>query len=176
MTEVVSQPGLLGSLGIKGGLFVAQLINFLVILFIVWRWIYRPLLRSMDERGQKIALGLRQAEEAKTALRDAQEAKRTFLKEADHEARSLVEKARTEAEKQRQAMLSQTRQEIERQVEQVRLQLKEEREATMKAAKGEIAGLVLLATQKVLGQSLNEESRAGLNERTLADFERTINV
>ena len=176
MTEFISQSGLLGSLGIKGGLFVAQLINFLVILFIVWRWIYRPLLRSMDERGQKIALGLRQAEEAKTSLREAQEAKRALLKEADRETQTLIKQAHADAERQRQAMLLETRQEIERHVEQARLQLKEEREATMKAIKGEVAGLVLLATQKVLGQSLNEESQTELNERTLADFERTVNV
>lgn len=173
MTEVVSQPGLLGSLGIKAELFGAQLLNFLIILFIVWRFVYRPLLRTMDKRTKKITDGLRDADEAKMALQKAQESKKAVLKEADKEAQALIDKAHAEAEEQRKEMLAETHREIEKHVEQARQQMKDEREATVKAVKSEMAQLVMVATEKVLGKGLTDKDQHAFIERELKDLERS---
>ena len=173
MTEVVSQTGLLESLGIKGGLFAAQLVNFLIILFIVWRFVYRPLLKTMDKRNKKIEDGLKNADEAKLALSSAQESKKAVLKEADKEAQALIDKAHAEAEAQRKAMLAETHKEIEQHVEQARTQMKEERDATVKAVKGEMAQLIFTATEKVLGKTLSEKDQMDFIKRELKDLEKS---
>ena len=58
-----SEAGILGNLGLDPGLFIAQLVNFLVVLLVLWRFAYRPLLKLLSERTEKIEGGLKMAKE-----------------------------------------------------------------------------------------------------------------
>jgi F0F1-type ATP synthase membrane subunit b/b' len=49
---------LLGKLGINAPLFLAQLVNFSIVLLVMWKWVYTPLVKLMDKRAQEIADGL----------------------------------------------------------------------------------------------------------------------
>jgi hypothetical protein len=60
--------GLIGTLGLNRDLFFAQLFNFAVVFFVMWRWVYKPLVKAMDERSATIAKGLSDAEAATKAL------------------------------------------------------------------------------------------------------------
>src|SRR5579864_4664942 len=85
--------------------FLAQLFNFLVIAFILWRFLVRPLMATMKTRRETIVKGLEDAEKARRALEDASAERAKILQEASAEAYKLLENARAEADRLRAAAL-----------------------------------------------------------------------
>ncbi|MEO5927389.1 MAG: F0F1 ATP synthase subunit B [Patescibacteria group bacterium] len=162
--------GVLGTLGINGQLLIAQLINFAIILIVLWRWVYKPLLAKMDERSKKISDGLVFAKESKKALNDAEVERDQILREAKAEAHKLTEKATADAEKLRGEKMVQAKTEIEKVIVEAKQQIKMEREASFAALKGEIAELVTMATAKV-ASSMDEKAQRGMIASALKDIE-----
>jgi F-type H+-transporting ATPase subunit b len=168
MTEV--SQGVLGTLGIDGAKFAAQLFNFAIVVFVLWRWMFKPLLGTMDERSKEIEDGLKNAQDAKLRLADAQLEKDRVLKEARAEGRGVVDAAAEKAEALRQDKMRQTKEEIEKIIDETKLQIKNERDATFGALKNELGELVTLAIGKVVGH-FKEEDHRKLIEQSLKELE-----
>ncbi len=167
MTEAVTQPEVLEMFGLNGKLFLAQLVNVGVILFVVARWVYRPLLKVMDERDRKINAGLRHAEEAKQLRAQAESQAQALVHTAHAEARTILETAKADASKERKQTLEQTASEIERKQQEAREQLAREQAAMVTAAKRELAGVVMLAAEKLVGSGIEVEHAIAEAEQRL---------
>lgn len=89
---------LLKNFGFDPVLFSAQVINFLIILFVLKRFLYKPLLDMLKKRQKTIEEGLKQAEEARITLEKTEEKEREILKKARITADSMLEEAKKEAE------------------------------------------------------------------------------
>ena len=85
---------LLSKLGIDWKLLIAQIINFLVLLFVLWKFAYGPILAILDKRTKKIEQGLKDAEASRKKLADSEERQKEILKMARTEGKEIVEKAR----------------------------------------------------------------------------------
>lgn len=173
MTDVVSQPGLLASLGIHLELFAAQLVNFTILLLVLWRFAYKPLLKMMDARSQKIEAGLKNAEEAKTLRERAAIEHAKALAKAEEEVRGLIESAHQEAQRLREESLQETRAEIEKQVQGARERLEAERAAMMQSLKKDVVTLVIQASEQVLGERLTAETDEAYIQRVIKSLDRT---
>lgn len=177
MTETTQhttqEPGLLAMLGINGSLFLAQLINFLIVMFVVYRWIYRPLLIAMKDRQAKIEAGLREAEAARQALREAEAEKQTVIRQAREEAVMMMDTIRMEAEEKRKALAKETELALEKQLEEARERLQKEKEAVMHAIQKEAAELVALATGKVVSGSMVPEVHDRLIEASIDEIAKS---
>jgi len=92
----------------------AQLFNFLVIAWIINRFLLRPLMANMKTRREKIAQGLADAEKARVALEDAARGREKVLQQASAEAYTLLQNARAEAERLRTAELARAAKDAER--------------------------------------------------------------
>ncbi|MCC7357204.1 F0F1 ATP synthase subunit B [Candidatus Uhrbacteria bacterium] len=160
MIEPVTKD-VLGALGLNGKLFMAQLFNFGIVLFVMWRFVYRPLLALMDKRTKEIQDGLKHAQDAKVRLADAQAEKERILKDARVAAQEILKETQDKAESLRQEKMSQAKMEIEKIVLETKQQIKEERDAAFVALKGEIGSLVTLAIGKV-AQGMNTETHKNL--------------
>lgn len=141
----------LGSLGINGKLFLAQLVNFGVVVFVMWKWVYTPLLRLMDKRAKDIAEGVEKAKRADGEFKRAQSEKERILKEALTDAHAMLQETRDKAEAMRQEKLHQTKAEIERLIEEAKVHIASERDAAATALQRDVADLVMAATEKVVG-------------------------
>jgi len=171
-TEVHAEPtGVLGTLGVSPSLLIAQFVNFAIVLLVLWRWVYRPLLAKMDERSKKISDGLSFADESKRAFAEAEVERNRIVNEAKAESHRLLEKATADADIIRAEKLVQAKAEIEKVVAEAKQQIKNEREATFNALKGEIAEIVSLATTKV-AKSVDTKTQRGLIEDALKEIER----
>jgi len=91
MSELVHQ------LGIDWKLLVAQGVNFFVLLVVLTVFVYRPLVRLMEERRKKIEFGLKGAEEAEKRLGEIEEIKTKKIAEADKEAVGIIGSAEKKA-------------------------------------------------------------------------------
>lgn len=168
--EQTEPTGVLGKLGVNGNLFVAQLVNFAIVLFVMWRFVYKPLLKKMDERAKKINDGLAFAKEADARLSDASAEKDRLVRDAKAEAHALMERAKTNAEAMRQEKLAQAKSEIEKVIAEAKEQIKSERASSFDALKQDIADLVTLATGKVAG-GIDEKTQRNLVQGAIREID-----
>jgi F-type H+-transporting ATPase subunit b len=109
--------------------FLAQLANFLIIGWVLWRFLIRPLMGTMKERQEKISQGFADAEQARRALSEADAERARILRAASDEAYQLLVNARAEAERLRVAALEHAAQDAERLIAEAQGNIALERQA-----------------------------------------------
>src|SRR5687767_4684205 len=83
--------------GIEPVLLVAQVVNFLIILYILKRYLYKPILTVLEKRKEEIKIGIKNAEDAQKLLAKTQEEEKTILKNAQTQANKIIEEAKEQA-------------------------------------------------------------------------------
>lgn len=152
----------LAKLGVDWKLLLAQVVNFLVLLWVLRRFAYRPMLEFLEKRTEKIESGLRDAKLAAEKLAEIEAKEREVLDEARKESVAMIARARESAEKTAEKIMIESREESERVLNETRKKIAVERESMRTDMKQELAGLVLLATEKVLNEKLKSADDAEL--------------
>src|ERR1700678_215916 len=83
--------------GISTPFILAQIINFTVVAFILWKFAFKPVLATLDERQKKIASGLQYADDMKAKLEAVQQESVASAKRAQAEATKIIDEARKAA-------------------------------------------------------------------------------
>ena len=166
VNEAEAATGPIGALGINLKLFIAQLINFAVILLVLWRWAYRPLLSIMHERQKTIQDSLDNAKKIETRLGQAEQEYQAKLREARKEAVVVMRQAEEEAAAHMSAMKQKTETEVAKLVQTAKAKITEEKDAAVRDVRAHAAGLITGAIEKVLGETMNAERQ----EKLVAQF------
>ena len=177
VTEVqtaAESAGVLGTLGINWKLFVAQLVNFGLILGVLWKFAYKPLLKIMDERSAKIEKGLKDAVDAGKARGLAEEDRANIVAEARKSAKEIMDAAAILAEKERVEATARTKAEVQKVVDQGREQIRSEKDRMMAEAKSEVGMLVAMAAEKVLKGKIDAKTDAGLIADAIKEVEKAV--
>jgi len=160
----------LTSFGVNKAAFLASVVNFTILLIILHRFAYKPLLQVMDERRRKIADSMKQAEQIREELAKTQAARDEVLAKANASAQRMIDEARQAADKFRDQKLNealQSAQEILRKAQEAgRL----EREKVMADLRREMVNLVIATTAKVAGRILTSEDQKRLADETLKEL------
>lgn len=152
------------SLGLNSTLF-AQIVSFLVLLWVLRRWVFGPIRALMDERADRVAKSLEDAEnQREEAVRLQQEAARA-LQEARAEARRILEQAERTANARAQEILDEAKAQAERQLEQAKESIRRERDQALAELRKEVADLALEVAAKVLGQTVDDRIQRDLVHR-----------
>jgi len=150
--------------GISWPFLLAQILNFSIVAFILWRFGFKPVLAVLDERQHKIDDGLRFAEEMKAKLAAAQQESEATAKRAQLEATKVIEEARRAAkefvDKQTQEGAVKAGEIIAKAQEAIAL----EKKKMLAEARTEIARLVVVTTERVLAKDLSDADRRRFNE------------
>jgi F-type H+-transporting ATPase subunit b len=163
----------LGRFGLDPILLAAQVVNFLIIAFVLYRFLLRPLLATMKARREKIAQGLEDAEKARGALAEAAKEREKIIQEASAQAFRMLEGARGEAERLRAAALDKAGKDAERLIEESRDRIALERQEMEKAVQGlslELSGKIL---ETVVGELFSEEEKARILARGIERIRRS---
>lgn len=156
---------LINTLGIDWRILLWQTGVFLVLLGVLRKFAYGPILAALQERRTKIARGLTDAEAAGQAKADAERTRQEIVAAAQKESARIIAAAAATAEAQRAESLLRTRSEVERLLRDGAEQLARERGAMMAGAETELGGVLKLSLEKVLGRVVTEKD----HERLLAD-------
>jgi F-type H+-transporting ATPase subunit b len=160
---------LFSKLGIDWRLLVAQVVNFAVLLFVLNRFVYRPMLDLLEKRSQKIEQGLKDAEEARKRLAQAGVQEKEMLARARREARALLEKAEEMGKRNQEKIMEDAKAEATRLLAKAGEKMEAERAQLVAEAKMEIADVVLAATEKVLNEKLSVEKDKELIHKSLQE-------
>ncbi|HMD60388.1 MAG TPA: F0F1 ATP synthase subunit B [Opitutaceae bacterium] len=150
--------------GISWPFLLAQILNFSLVAFVLWRFAFKPVLAMLDERQKKIAAGLEYAEEMKAKLDAVQQESAASAKRAQLEATRIIEEARKSAKEflDRQTQESAAKAgEIIAKAQQV---IELEKRKMLAEARTEIARLVVAITERVLAKEMSEAERSRYNE------------
>ncbi len=137
--------------------FFVELLLFLVILFIFWRFIVPPLTRAMKERDEMNKKQAQDREEATRRLQEAEERYQAALAEARKEASAIRDEARAEAQRIRDDMRAQTDREVARIREQGEEQLAQQRQQVLGELRADIGGLSTQLASRILGTPMGAD-------------------
>ena len=136
-----------------------QLLTFIVLLFGLRLLLYKPVLKMLDERQERIAQGLKDAREAGIAREEAQAKALETLRDAARRAEEVIDTATKAAAALRADMAAQTQLELQHLREQQALQLEAAQVAMLREVRQEVVSLVVATTEKVLRQHLSDEDQ-----------------
>jgi len=150
--------------GVSWPTLIAQMINFCLVAFVLYKFAVKPIAATLDERRQKIADGLQYAEEMKTQLAEAERERAEKIKAASAAAQQLL----TESREQAKEMIEQKTQEAAAQAEAIIRKAVEatelERQKMLADVRQEVARLVVATAAKVLAQDLSEAEKQTFSE------------
>ncbi|PJC36775.1 ATP synthase F0 subunit B [Candidatus Peregrinibacteria bacterium CG_4_9_14_0_2_um_filter_53_11] len=155
---------LLYKLGVDWKLLIAQVINFAILLFILGKFVYRPVLKMLETRTKTIEKGIHDAQESEKRLKEAEQTEREQIAEAHRKVGELLDTARSEAESLKKEIVDSARAQSEDMMQKTKVQLREEKEAMLGEARGELSELVLMATEKILKREFTQEDQKRLAE------------
>lgn len=160
---------LLDKLGIDWRLLVAQLVNFLILVLVLYKFLYKPLLKMLEGRKEKIEKGLRDAEQLGVELERTKELQAAEIQKAKQEARGIIEEAGKRAEAAGAETKLKTKAEVEKLITVAKNQMIEEKAKMMVEIKKETAELVIAVAEKVVGKIIDAKIQNKLIEDTLKE-------
>lgn len=146
---------LLGTLGINWKLFLAQLVNFAIVLFIFWKWVVKPLGATLAKRTEKIEEGLRNAEYMEEEKKKFEEWKTTEMKKVRTEADHILRTTADTATKIKQETIVEAQNQANKVLSLAKSNIESEKVQMLREVKQEIATLVVAASEKILRHKLD---------------------
>ena len=141
---------ILTQFGVEPVLLVAQIINFLIVFFILKKVLYQPILDTLKTREKTIKEGYKQAEEAKVLYEHAAEKEKEILKKAQTEAKQLIQEAKAQSSTLLAESEEKTRIQVEKMLAEGRALIAQDSEKARKQLNAQIVQLA----ESVLGKSL----------------------
>jgi len=162
----------LEKLGINVTWLLAQLVNVGLLIFLLWQLAYKPVLKMMNDRKQKIQESLDYAEKVKRDAADQQKEFEQKLEQTRRDTQAAAAAAAQVGEKEREAILAQAHADARKLVEQAKEQIEFERKQMMSDLREEVVRLSLLAANKVVNQSLDDAAHRKLVSDFLAQTDQ----
>src|SRR6058998_1737020 len=144
---------------------IVQGINFVILLFILQRLLYRPFLAKMAERTQAIQKSLDEAQAARAQATRQQEENEARLRAAHAEAAAIRAQAMKEASEEQKRLVEAARAESQRLVESAKAQMDADVRRAREELRREVAGLATAVAEKLVRRSLRDED----HRRIVAD-------
>lgn len=159
----------LKALGINVPSLLAQIVNFSLLLVILYILAYKPALRLLDQRRRRIQEGLAASDEAKRKLADTERTVEEEMLRARNEGQELIEQAKQIALRIQEEAHQNAREEADRLLSRARDEIQVERDSAISGLRREFADLTVTAAERVIGESLDRESHKRLIDRTLEE-------
>ena len=149
------------------GDIIATVVFFTILMLLLKKFAWGPLMGVMDQRAQMIANEIESAEQSRLESQKLLEEQRALLKEAHTDAQSIVENAKKQGEAQREDLITTARAEVGRMKDNAALEIATEKEKAIAAVREEFVSLSIMAASKVLGKEVSEEDNRELIEETI---------
>jgi F-type H+-transporting ATPase subunit b len=156
---------------VDGWKLAFQVINFLILLYLLNRFLFKPVLARLDERSEKIRKGLEDAEVAARDRELARAEREAAVAEARKEANEMIARANKIAEDTRNEILTSARADAEKVSTRAREEIVAEKDKAMAEIRGQVAELALAAAGKLVRRQMDDPTQRRLVEEFLAEVE-----
>jgi len=156
-------------LGINLPTLIAQIVNFLILLGLLYLVAYKPIMRMLDERSRRVKESMEQTELIKQQAERAEEEVRQQIEAAGKEGLKVIARAARTGEDVRQKAQQEARQDAESLITRARVEIQRERDGAIGDLRKEFADLTILAAGKVIDRSLDKEAHRQLIDKVLKE-------
>lgn len=166
-TAVSTTPSVTTLLGIDWKLFLAQLVNFVIVLFILWKWAFTPLTKKLSERTALIDKSLKEADEINKLHAQAEADRLEAIRVARVEASAIISAAEKSANLAKDEIVAEAHKHAKQIAEESKRALASQQTEMMNQVRSDAALLIIAATEKILGEKLNPKTDKALIDRSL---------
>ena len=145
---------------------IAQIINFLILVILLRALAYKPIMKLLQERSDRIAASIDKADADAKAAEDTLKKYQQQLQDAQSKAQEIVDKAEARARDEHAASVQETKREIEQMKKNAQDEIAREREQAVSQLKGEVVALSLAAAEKIIEKNLDSKS----NDAIISEF------
>jgi F-type H+-transporting ATPase subunit b len=163
---------LISKLGIDWKLLVAQVINFLILLFVLKKFVFGPVLAKLEQRKGMIAKSVNDAKHAEDTLKDMETSRAQMLAATKKRTLEMLEEAANAAEKTKNSIVEAARAEAQAIFDQGKLQIAREKEKMLKEASDELGLMVVRAAEKIIEREFSPEDQKRLVSSAVEQFKK----
>src|SRR5262245_31093409 len=150
------------------------LIAFGITFFVLRKYAFGPIQKTIDERRDRIRLAVEEADAARAEARDLLEQHKALIGQAKSEAAEILAETRKVAEAQHQRAREETEADRQRRLEETRKQIEAETARALEQIRVEVADLTLEATSRVVGRVLTDEDHRRLIDDAIKDLDFSV--
>ena len=157
----------MSGLGVNVWILIVQIVNFLILLLVLYFFAYKPVMKMLDERSHKIKESMDEVQKVKEQAAQTEEEFKKKIEAASKEGQEVIARAMRTGEEARQRAQAEAKQEAQGLVEKARVEIQRERDETIGELRQEFADLTVVAAEKVIGKSLDKESHRQIIDQVL---------
>ncbi|MEE8194472.1 MAG: F0F1 ATP synthase subunit B [Dehalococcoidales bacterium] len=156
-------------LGINLPSLLAQIVNFAILLGLLYLVAYKPIMRMLDERAGRIRESMEQTEKIKQQAEDAEAEFKKQIAAASKQGQQVIDRAARTAEEIRQKARREAEVEVEALLTRARAGIRRERDEVVDELRREFANITILAAGKVIDRSLDKEAHRQVIDKVLKE-------
>jgi F-type H+-transporting ATPase subunit b len=158
-------------ISVTPGLMIWTIVCFLVTLFVLKKYAFGPIQKTIDERRERIRQSLEEADRARDEARKLIEEHRGLIRQARQESDEILSEARHVADAQRERVREETEADRQRRLEETKRQIEAETRRALEQIRQEVASLALEAAQKVTRNALDDADQRRLIEDAISELD-----
>jgi F-type H+-transporting ATPase subunit b len=158
-------------ISVTPGLMIWTIVCFLVTLFVLKKYAFGPIQKTIDERRERIRQSLEEADRARNEARKLIEEHRALIRQARQESDEILSEARHVADAQRERVREETEADRQRRLEETKRQIEAETRRALEQIRQEVATLALEAAQKVTRNALDDADQRRLIEDAISELD-----
>ncbi len=165
---------ILNDFGFNPMLFIAQIINFVIIFIILKKIMYKPILEMLNKRDKEIKKGLSDSQEAEKLLLEAEEKESKILQSAQERAEKIINEAKIQATEMKKSAEENTKHEIEKMMTQAKDSIAQEEKAAEERLTGKIGQIALDLLEKSLTGVFGKEEQKIILKKATAQLQKQL--
>lgn len=146
-----------GLMDVNPGLMIWTVVTFIVLVFILKKVAWKPILAALDKRENDIKESLLQAEKAKDDSKKILEENQANLAKAEEESKKIIEQSRAYAESLKEQMIKDSKEQAKKIVEEASSEIQRKKDAAFEELRGQIAEIAVSAAEKIIKESLDAQ-------------------
>ena len=166
--EGAEEPGLLS---INYGLMAWTFFTFVLLVFVLGKFAWKPLLQALHNREKEITDALQMAEEAKKDAEKMIQENKAAMEKAGNETARLLAESRTIAEQMKNDIIAKANDNAKKMLEQAKDEITREKDAALLQLRNEVADLAVTAAEKILDESLDSPKQKKMIDKVLQQLQ-----
>lgn len=161
---------IIDTFGIQPILLLAQIVNFLILLFLLNKFLYKPILKTLQNRQHQIAESLKNAEQIELNLQKSEDDRLKKLQKATDEAKEIIQDAKEAANQIIDEAHQKAAADITFLVEKTKAEIEAERQSLNQAIRADLSRMLTLGLEKVANISLNKANQEKVLKKVIQDL------
>ena len=147
-------------LQVNPGLVLWTIISFVILVAVLAKYAWKPIIAALSEREDKIRSALEQADRARSEAAELMKKNEADMARADQEHQNMLRESRELAEKMKEEIVSKARQQAQQELQRATEEIQRNVESARQQLRSEVAGLAIKAAEKILDESLDAQKQA----------------